>query len=286
MELEEAPPALAGVGLCLRSGTGLPRCCTRNMWNNFNQRVGRTDGPEGVAEAEVGLNFELEVGGKPVVVEVRRNPRARRYVLRVRDGGIVRLTLPLRGRLEEAKAFARTQADWIERQIERQAKVVRVERRLGPGSSYFLRGVSENIVVVSDGRNEESRIRIGCEEIRVADLSQDLRLSIENHLRRRAKKELAGRLLELSTVLKLRVGSVSVRNQRSRWGSCSRRGNISLNWRLIQVPEFVRDYILLHELMHLREMNHSDRFWDLVEAVCPDYLEAESWLKKHTGLLR
>jgi hypothetical protein len=77
-----------------------------------------------------------------------------------------------------------------------------------------------------------------------------------------------------------------VRNQRSRWGSCSRRRTISLNWRLIQTPAFVRDYIILHELMHLREMNHSARFWRQVEIVCPDYRNAEHWLKQHSRMLR
>jgi hypothetical protein len=77
-----------------------------------------------------------------------------------------------------------------------------------------------------------------------------------------------------------------VRNQKSRWGSCSRRGTISLNWRLIQAPPFVCDYIILHELSHLKEMNHSARFWHEVERVCPDYKMAERWLKQHSVLLK
>jgi len=76
-----------------------------------------------------------------------------------------------------------------------------------------------------------------------------------------------------------------VRNQKTRWGSCSRRSTISLNWRLVQVPPFVSDYILLHELAHLREMNHSRRFWHVVEQMCPDYHIAERWLKEHSRLL-
>jgi predicted metal-dependent hydrolase len=77
-----------------------------------------------------------------------------------------------------------------------------------------------------------------------------------------------------------------VRNQKSRWGSCSRRGTISLNWRLIQTPEFVRDYIILHELAHRRQMNHSEKFWLEVERLFTDYLLAERWLKQHANLLR
>jgi len=92
--------------------------------------------------------------------------------------------------------------------------------------------------------------------------------------------------MELAVCQQLDVRRVSVRNQRTRWGSCSRRGTISLNWRLLQAPPSVRDYIILHELMHLREMNHSPRFWRQVESVCPDFLQAERWLKQNSRLLR
>jgi predicted metal-dependent hydrolase len=92
--------------------------------------------------------------------------------------------------------------------------------------------------------------------------------------------------MELAKLHGIEVARVSVRNQRSRWGSCSRRGTISLNWRLIQTPAWVRDYIILHELAHRREMNHSDRFWREVERLCPDYLAAERWLKAQRAVLR
>jgi predicted metal-dependent hydrolase len=82
------------------------------------------------------------------------------------------------------------------------------------------------------------------------------------------------------------VRRISIRNQRSRWGSCSRRGTISLNWRLIQAPPAVRDYLILHELAHFREMNHSQRFWREVARLCPQFAEAERWLNQHSDLLR
>ena len=114
----------------------------------------------------------------------------------------------------------------------------------------------------------------------------NLRPAVENHLRRLAVRELPPRVLELASLHQLTVRRVTVRDQKSRWGSCSRRGTISLNWRLVQTPIQVRDYIILHELMHLREMNHSARYWREVERVCPDYLAAERWLKQHPDLLR
>jgi len=98
-------------------------------------------------------------------------------------------------------------------------------------------------------------------------------------VRRRAHAELPAQLIQLAAVHGIDVGRVSIRNQRSRWGSCSRRGSISLNWRLVLVPDFVREYVMLHELMHRRELNHSPRFWRLVASVCPRLVEARTWLR-------
>ncbi len=92
--------------------------------------------------------------------------------------------------------------------------------------------------------------------------------------------------MELAKLHAISAVRVLVRNQKSRWGSCSRRGTISLNWRLIQTPGDVRDYIILHELAHRRQMNHSDQFWQEVAHLCPDYLKAERWLKQNAKLLQ
>lgn len=97
--------------------------------------------------------------------------------------------------------------------------------------------------------------------------------------RRRAERELPAMLLALARAHGIGVTRVTVRDQHSRWGACSAQGAITLNWRLIRVPEFVREYVLLHELMHRRELNHSRRFWRLVAACCPRHLEARRWLK-------
>ena len=101
----------------------------------------------------------------------------------------------------------------------------------------------------------------------------------EPALRKRALEELPPALLSLARTHGITVTRVSVRNQRSRWGACSARGSITLNWRLILVPDFVRDYVMIHELMHRRELNHSRRFWRHVEAACPRYEDARRWLR-------
>ena len=104
-------------------------------------------------------------------------------------------------------------------------------------------------------------------------------------LRRQAARDLPAHLLRLATHHGLTVTRVSVRNQRSRWGSCSPSGHICLNWRLVLMPDAVRDYVLIHELMHLRRLDHSRHFWRLVAHACPDYERARRWLREHRYLL-
>jgi predicted metal-dependent hydrolase len=105
-------------------------------------------------------------------------------------------------------------------------------------------------------------------------------------LRDRAAAELPPRLLELADTYGLRVTRVSIRNQRTRWGSCGRDGHICLNWRLVAMPEWVSDYVMVHELMHLKRLDHSPAYWRLVAAACPIFREARQWLRAHGPELR
>lgn len=227
--------------------------------------------------ASVGDSFT--VGGREVAVEFVRNEKARRYMLRVRPDGSVRVTVPRRGSLKEAREFAGRNVAWIEKQLERvAARAARKEQEWKLGSEILLRGELLRIEPCGD-----NFVRVGTEVIPAAS---DLRSAISAHFRRLAAREMEPRVVELASLHGLVVRRVTIRNQRSRWGSCSRRATISLNWRLIQAPAHVRDYLILHELMHLREMNHSARFWRQVEAVCPEYQAAEKWLREHAELLR
>ena len=135
------------------------------------------------------------------------------------------------------------------------------------------------------GAGEEARQR----QLEQLDLTQEenryesqKQAQAQQNPQRREEQQVLNRLRELAQQHGLdgRLRSVSIRNQKTRWGSCSPRGLICLNWRLMQVPESVRDYILLHELAHLRHLNHSRSFWNEVERLCPAYKEAEAWLKR------
>lgn len=149
----------------------------------------------------------------------------------------------------------------------------------------MLRGELVTMRVGADGRGRRI-VRYGERSVVVSGSTHDLRGCIEQDLRTLARDELGPRLLALALEHGLKVSGVSIRNQRSRWGSCSRAGRIALNYRLVQMPPTVSDYVLVHELMHLKEQNHSRRFWRLVEAACPDFRQSERWLRRHgTGLL-
>ncbi len=102
----------------------------------------------------------------------------------------------------------------------------------------------------------------------------------------RARRELPPRLTALAAEHSLSVSRVSVRNQRTRWGSCGRDGHICLNWRLVLMPEWVSEYVMLHELMHLRRMDHSPAYWRFLADACPGYRAARAWLRAHGPSLR
>lgn len=105
-------------------------------------------------------------------------------------------------------------------------------------------------------------------------------------LRARAGVELPARLRALAAGYRLNVTRVSIRDQRTRWGSCGRDGHICLNWRLVRMPPWVRDYVMIHELMHLRRLDHSAAYWALVADACPEYEQARRWLREHGAGLR
>ena len=225
----------------------------------------------------------LLAGRRPVRLRFVRNRRARRYILRLRPDGTARVTVPRGGALAEAKHFAQRNVAWLEKQLQRQALQPSGPETWPAGTEIFFRGERVRLETAANGAS--ALIRFGGEAVPLADSTGDLRPAVEKHLRQLAARELPPRVLELSALHQLPVRRVTVRNQRSRWGSCSRRGTISLNWRLVQAPGFVRDYLVLHELAHLKEMNHSRRFWSEVARLCPDFPEAERWLKQHSRLL-
>ena len=226
-------------------------------------------------------SIPLAQGESPV--RYSRSPKARRYLLTVRAAGEIHVTLPRSGARAEAIEFVRSRIAWIERQLERQRQRGAPPKTWKAGTEILLRGEKLPLELASSG--EGRLLRLGLECWKPAAFADDLRPAVEKHLQALARKELVPRAEKLAREQGCPLRRVSVRNQRSRWGSCSRSGTVSLNWRLIHAPGAVRDYVILHELMHFREMNHSPRFWAQVERACPDFKAGEAWLKAHSWLL-
>ncbi len=220
------------------------------------------------------------VDGQSVPLLFVRHPRARRYVLRLRPDGTARVTVPRGGSEVMARQFAEKHTDWLRQQMQRVAARPPGKTTWTVGAEIFYRG--EKVAIAGDAHG----LAFADQSVRLAQNEGDCRPAIERHLRRLATVELPPRVFHFAQQHGLSVQRVTVRDQKSRWGSCSRRGTVSLNWRLVQAPGFVTDYIILHELMHLRQMNHSRKFWQEVEQVCPEFRAAEKWLKTHGRSLR
>ncbi len=256
----------------------------QNLFDVFSPAPGVHRAPPGTATGQTdvrdGIVFE-------------RSPRARNYRLTLRRDGTAVAVIPARGSVREAERFVAEHSEWLDRARARQAKRPRGAEVWTLGTHVLWRGEMCEIrsatvapFPISDGSvASRPQVCLSADVFRVPALDGDLRPTLEAHFLRRGKIELPARTWELSAVTGVDVKQVTVRNQRSRWGSCSAGGTISLNWRLVQTPESVRDYIIYHELMHLREMNHSARFWARVEEVCPGWRDAERWIKRNGSLL-
>ncbi len=227
--------------------------------------------------------FETRTAAAEPDVIFVRSERARHYRLTLRRDGVGVATIPGRGSEREAHRFVEQHRDWLERARARQARKPRAAETWTLGTRVLWRGELTEIRQASAG--ERPAVCLAADVFRLSGLAGDLRPALEAQFARRGRIELPARAWELSAETAVDVKHVTVRNQRSRWGSCSTGGTVSLNWRLVQTPDTVRDYIIYHELMHLREMNHSDRFWTRVNEVCPWWREAERWLKRNASLL-
>lgn len=209
-------------------------------------------------------------------VDFVRMNRAKRYIIRVRPDGSLRVTIPRGGSHRHAQVFLEEQRKWAERERLR-VLAQHAPAKWSEGDTILLRGRLTCLTVVRE--RAATWLEVGGERVRLREVPFDLRPAAEECLTSIARRELAPRLNELALLHGVTPSRTSIRNQRSRWGSCARSGAVALNFRLVQTPDAVRDYVLIHELMHLKQQNHSRRFWRLVEAACPEFRDAERWLR-------
>jgi predicted metal-dependent hydrolase len=216
-------------------------------------------------------------GSQIFAVRVRRHRHARRYTLRIHptDREAI-LTMPPRGTIAEAKEFAQVHGGWIAARLGRLPKAA----PFLPGAIVPLRGTPHRIVHRAGLRGtvwtelRDSGERILC----VAGGLEHIDRRVHDYLKREARRDLQKAAVAYAQQLGVRVKRLSIRDQSSRWGSCTSAGSLSFSWRLILAPPFVLDYLAAHEVAHLVEMNHSPRFWRVVGRICPSQERAKKWL--------
>lgn len=213
-------------------------------------------------------------------VRLRRYRQARRYTLRIQAATReVVLTMPLRGSVREATAFAQKHGAWIAARLARLpestpfADGVVIPLRGTPHRITHRRNTRGTVWVETDGNGEN----LLC----VAGHAPHLSRRLAAYLKREARRDLEAASRRYAQEIGVRLKRVSVRDQSSRWGSCSSTGVLSYSWRLIFAPPFVLDYLAAHEVAHLVEMNHSMRFWRLLARLCPEIKRAKVWLDVH-----
>ena len=222
--------------------------------------------------------LDIRHEGASLRIVLRRRSAARRLTLRVSNAtGEVIMTLPARISLATAQKFAVSHGGWIA------ARLAKVPERapFEPDARVPLRGTLHRIVQ-RGARGLTVAERIGEEAvIAVSGEPAHLPRRVQDFLQREARRDLSAAVTTYAARLGEQPKRITVRDTRSRWGSCTARGELNFSWRLILAPPMVLDYLVAHEMAHLREMNHSPRFWALVRALCPNVDEAEGWLKRH-----
>jgi predicted metal-dependent hydrolase len=215
------------------------------------------------------------VNTKPVYQVERRSVKY--FRLRVSESGTVRLIAPLNATETDVKTIFSSKQSWIEQQLKRLLEirpiiVLQSNQILlfGEPYQYVHSDETGNQVCVNSLHKTISAKR---------DLTDNEIQTV--WLKKMARDYFHTRVEELSILHQLPYQKISIRSQKTRWGSCSSNGNLSFNWRLIKTPKFVIDYVILHELTHTKIMNHSKSFWLTLKIFCPQYKEALDWLKKY-----
>jgi predicted metal-dependent hydrolase len=222
----------------------------------------------------------IKIGQEPdsIAVNLRVSLRTKRISIRISANKGVELVVPKKFNYERAHDFLISKQYWIKRQLSKHVPSQSISSNDIPifGKMYQIVLVKDALIPVS--LEEESILVL---ENQAPIVMMDLKF----FLRSKLKEEVITYADKISQLLKVKYQKISIKDTSSRWGSCSIRGNLTFAWRLVFAPKFVMEYVVIHELCHLIEMNHSKRFWKLVSNLCPEYLMARRWLKKHSSLL-
>lgn len=231
---------------------------------------------------------------RDVTCVLRRSSRAKRLRLQIGDDLKLTLVVPKRMPKFMINRFVSSHRGWIDKQIVKiKAKHAdHPPHQYKDGEIFYYFG--EKVVLrVSPHKLKRPKVKVAGDELRVylyKEISRDravpdIKKAVENFYKLKANEVVHDRLQHFNEHYGFRYNRVTLRNQKSRWGSCSKLKNLNFNWRLIMAPIEVIDYVIVHELCHLKQMNHSQKFWNLVSQTIPNHKEVRKWLRKNHYLL-
>lgn len=220
-------------------------------------------------------NRTIELGGREVALVVRRSGRARRLALRIPGhDDSVELVLPARAAESDGMDFLRSRAGWILERLDRLPQripfVHGAEVPLGGEPHTLLYFPGMRVPVLLEGR-----------QIFVSGRPEHMARRVGDWLRAEATRRIAPLAHGKAAIIGARVARITVRDQKSRWGSCAQGGRLSFSWRLVLAPPAVMDYVVAHEVAHIAEPNHSPAFWRVVDRLTTDRRTGRAWLRHH-----
>lgn len=225
----------------------------------------------------------LHVGDRAMPLTIRENRRATRITLRIEPGGrALNLTVPAGLLKREIDDFLDRHQGWL---LTKLAKFS-VDNSIRPGGRIAFRGVSHRIEHTGTLRGLTEALLVDGEPVlRVSGLEDHMGRRLSAFFKKEARKDLEVLVARHAAAIRKPIKSVSMKDTRSRWGSCSWDGNLSFSWRIVMAPPLIIDYLAAHEVAHLNEMNHGPKFWALCKQLCPRMEEARKWLKQHGSQL-
>lgn len=229
----------------------------------------------------------ISIAGKTIPYKIRVSTRATRLRITVSASGVT-VTLPKGVPQREAERFLQQNAVWLNAQLERSSRLAKPSPL--PADVILWHGEAVQLQRIEEP-DRKSRIKVEAVKGRLrvfmpAGSKASTRLAAEAWMRANARVEIEQVVVEQARRMNARPKAISIRDQRTRWGSCSSRGNLAFNWRLVMTPPGVLQYVVVHELAHMFELNHSKDFWDIVANYFPDYKKARAWLRKNASSLR
>jgi len=236
----------------------------------------------------------LNIGDRTLEYDFCQSMKAKKVIISIK-GQKIRVAVPKGLSIEHARVFIEENKEWVLKNFLKQASA---SANANPGNNYvsgeklLYRGRNYPLIIEETSRSPLHTMFIGSRIITYVPigLSQEkqsalAKSSIEKWYRGQAEKLLPEQVDFYSKLLDIPYIKLKIKNQKSRWGSCSNKGNINLNWRIIMAPNQVAAYVIIHELIHLKHMNHSKEFWECVEQCLPDYSKCKKWLKENGNAL-